>query len=426
MSKKISISIIVVLILALAGAGYWAYSNYFTSGTINSKPNTTNTTAGNIFSPLNGSSHGQTSTIHNSGNNSTQTQTTSSTTPVTIPTIRELSTTPVGGLVASTSGTSTLVRWVDRGTGYVYEARSDTLAINELSNTTVPMIYQSYWNHAGTAFVFQSLSDTGSDVTNFYAALSKPAAQATSTATTSISKNLPFVLRGQNLPPKTTELAVSPTGDKIFRLTDGAGYISQFDGTKTVKLFSTPLKDINVEWPADNTLTITTKGNSALPGYLYFVNTKTGQFTKTIGAIKGLATLTSKDGNKVLYTESVGQTISSSIFDVKTGASQELAFNTMPEKCVWSTIKKDNLICAVPTNIPNAQYPEDWYRGNTAFTDSIWEVNITTGEAHQVATLLNFPGELLDAINLTLDTKENVLYFINNRDLTLWSVNLNS
>ena len=428
MSKKTSILIIIILVLVLAGGGYWIYNNYFGSGVINTRTTTTTTTSGgNIFTPLNGTTRTQnTLPLRNTTNNTGQNAQNSSSTTVAIPTIRELSTTPVGGMVASTSGTSTLVRWVNRGTGYVYEARSNSLDTTLLSNTTVPMIYQSFWNRNGTAFVFQSLDDTGTKITNFYVALSKSPTQATTTATSSISKNTPYVLKGDVLPANTTVLALSPLADKIFRLADGSGYISQFDGTKTIKLFSTPLKDINVEWPTDSTLAITTKGNSALAGFLYFVNTKTGQFTKVLGGINGLATLTNKDATKILYTRSVGQTLSSSIFDVKTGTDQELAFNTMPEKCVWSSIKKDNLICAVPSTIPTAQYPEDWYQGNTAFTDSIWEVNITTGEAHQIATMLNFPGELLDATNLTLDPKENVLYFINKRDLTLWSVNLNS
>jgi hypothetical protein len=242
------------------------------------------------------------------------------------------------------------------------------------------------------------------------------------------------------LPSNITEIALNPEHTSVFTLalsgnsaendnlaTDnsGIGYISQFDGSKKTEIFSTPLTQVNVEWPADNIIALTTKGFSATPGFLYFVNPKTGTFTNILANVNGLDTLTNHDASQVLYSASGGTNgLITSVYDVKAGTTQTLAFNTLPEKCLWSSINKDDLICAVPSRIPSASYPESWYQGTISFSDSIWEINITTGEVHELADLAKLSGKQIDAENLTLDPKENFLYFINKRDLTLWSLGL--
>jgi hypothetical protein len=440
MSKTTFTLIIIIVIIALVGGGYWFYiKNTGIIPNLNGNPvaNTNSTGTGNIFSPLAGNNVSRETTTGSNPSNTTgttslQNQTNSS--PV--PTLRELSSTPVGGMSASTTGTTTVVRWIDRGTGYVYQVNSNSLAITELSNTTVPMIYQSFWNRNLNAFIFQSVDDTTNTVTTFYTVLSL---SPTSTST-NLSTNTSYQLRGEPLPSNITEIALNPEHTSVFTLalsgnsaendnlaTDnsGIGYISQFDGSKKTEIFSTPLTQVNVEWPADNTITLTTKGFSDTPGFLYFVSPKTGVFTNILANVNGLDTLTNHDASLVLYSASGGTNgLITSVYDVKAGTTQTLAFNTLPEKCLWSSINKDDLICAVPSRIPSASYPESWYQGTISFSDSIWEINITTGEVHELADLAKLSGKQIDAENLTLDPKENFLYFINKRDLTLWSLGL--
>jgi hypothetical protein len=444
MSKTTFTLIIIIVIAALVGGGYWFYlKNTGTNVNLDTNPvaNNNSTGTGNIFSPLAGNNVAQTTGTGTRPSNTTNSSTTPNTsiTVSSVPTLRELSSTPVGGMSASTTGTTTIVRWIDRGTGYVYQASSNSLAITELSNTTVPMIYQSFWNRNLNAFIFQSVDDTTNEVTNFYTVLSTTATISTSASST-LSTNTPYQLRGEPLPSNITEIALNPEHTSVFTLalsgnsaendnlaTDnsGIGYISQFDGSKKTEIFSTPLTQVNVEWPADNIIALTTKGFSATPGFLYFVNPKTGTFTNILANVNGLDTLTNHDASQVLYSASGGTNgLTTSVYDVKAGTTQTLAFNTLPEKCLWSSINKDDLICAVPSRVPSASYPEAWYQGTVAFSDSIWEINITTGEVHELADLAKLSGKQIDAENLTLDPKENFLYFINKRDLTLWSLSL--
>jgi hypothetical protein len=267
-------------------------------------------------------------------------------------------------------------------------------------------------------------------------AVSTVTSSTTASTSSTLSTNTPYQLQGELLPSNTTEIAVNPEGTSVFTLalssdsavdSSGIGYISQFDGSKKTEIFSTPLTQVNAQWPTDNVIALTTKGSSVEPGFLYFVNPKTGAFTNILANIQGLDTLTNHDASEVLYSASDGNNgLTTSVYDVKAGTNKMLAFNTLPEKCVWSSIDKDDLLCAVPRQIPAASYPEAWYQGTIAFSDSLWEINVSTGEVHQIADLLSLAKKNIDAENLTLDPKENFLYFINKDDLSLWSISLNN
>jgi hypothetical protein len=429
MSKKTFTLIVIIVLAGIAGAYYWFFIR-------NSSPglNTNGSTAQNGGSSIFGNSGSGASNGNLSGTNSASTSSglSGNQTPAAVPVLRELSMTPVGGMMASTTASSTIIRWIDRGVGRVYQAYSNNTAIDELSNTTVPEVYATYWNKNATAFILQSLTEDSDTVTSFYATLSAVSPAALATTSTSTAESTPFELRGSPLPSNTIGIAVAPTGNNVFTLeknTDGTsgstGYISQFDGSKKAAIFSTPLADLNIEWPESSILAVTTKGYSRAAGYLYFVDQKTGIFTKILGDVAGLSTLVSKDGNQVLYSASANSSIITSVYNIKSGANQNLLFNTLPEKCVWSNLQKNVLYCAVPSTIPLANYPEDWYKGNVSFSDSIWEVDTVTGDAHLIADLLKTSGTIIDATNLTLDTQENYLYFINKKDLSLWSLQLN-
>ena len=144
-----------------------------------------------------------------------------------------------------------------------------------------------------------------------------------------------------------------------------------------------------------------------------------------IGGIKGLTGKISADLSKIIYSARTNNNFTTSIRNLKDNTSQGVIFKTLSEKCVWSTMRKNEVYCAVPTDIPEAIYPDDWYRGNVSFVDQIWYLNTITGEVHLVANLIDLSKKLIDATELTLDPRENTLYFINKRDLTLWALDLN-
>jgi len=432
MSKKTFILIVLIILIALGGGYYWFFVRV-PSLSVNTNTTNNQNSGNGIFAPF-GNIH-QSSTTPTTINSSTTITTSTTPTAITVPTLREISTMPVGGMMSSTTASTTILRWIDRGTGHVYQAYGDNTAITEISNTTIPMIYNSYWNTAANSFIFTSLSDTNSGVANFYTTLTLNSISAsTSSSTAQVTQ---YSLAGSPLSPETLTLTASPslgkTGNQVLTLLDdgnggAAGYISNFDGSKKTQIFDTPLQQVNVQWPATSTIAITTKGTAFGTGFLYYVNTKNGNFTKIIGNIDGLSTLVNSNATEVLYSHSnnTNTGIVTSIYNTATNQSQDLPFDTLAEKCVWSKLQNTVIYCAIPSNIPSAAYPDSWYQGTVSFNDTLWEIDTTTGDVHELVDLTKTAGQPIDAENLQLSPNENLLYFINKTNLSLWSFDLNA
>lgn len=420
MKKFLTITIIVIFISVIGGGVYYVYF-YSKVPKVNNGPVIT-TTQNPGFSPFNGSNGSNnnqiaaTTTTTNTQTNETNTQNDS----YSIPKLRKLSSTPVAGFVASSTASSTSIRFIDRGTGHIYEASNLTGIVSKISNTTLPKIYEAYGNRAGNQFVYRYLKDDSDNVTNFYTELRKTGSSTTET---------PFELKGKYLSSNINQVVVSPNGDKIFTWNiesgKGIGYISTFDEKNKVKIADTPLNQIVIDWPEISTVNLTTKASGVASGYMYTIDVKTGSMKNVLGPKKGLSGKMSRDLSKILYSTKNGSNFLTYILNIKTGSSDSVVFKTLADKCVWSTLNKDDLYCGVPTDIPDGIYPDDWYMGKVSFSDQIWHLNTTTGEVHLIANLLQLSNSIIDSTNLTIDKTEETLYFINKNDLSLWALDLN-
>jgi hypothetical protein len=424
--KKTGITVLIIILLVLAGFGYWYFLLH---GPSSSSGAPAPTSATNGFNPINRTVSGSgTSNVNAAPGNTVGTSSPRQTTIVPAPVLRLLSSTPVGGFGASDTASTTIVRWVDRGRGNVYQADGLSLNISTLSNTLLPRIYESSWNAAASSFIGTLLADSSSDPLYVYAALST---QSTSTvsATDTTGTLTPFTLKGKDLPQNIIAYAVSPKKDKLFMLMDeggtAVGYVSTFDGKSTTKIFDTPLTQVSVDWPEDNTIAITTKGQSAEGGFLYFVNPRTGVWKKILGPIPGLSAKVSHDAKYVLVSVTGNSSdILTSIYDVSKVSGQDAVVRTLADKCAWGNFYKDLVYCGVPSQPAAATYPDDWYQGTVSFIDKIWQINAVTGEVHLVSSIVDQSDRVIDAFDLGLDAKDDYLFFMNKNDLSLWSLDL--
>lgn len=287
-------------------------------------------------------------------------------------------------------------------------------------------MYQSVWNKNATAFVGSVLDDADSPISTLYAEL-KP--QPTSNSTSSPASVTPFVLKGKNLPEDVIGYAISPEKNKLFMLINesgnGVGYISNLDGSSMTQIFSTPLTQVNVDWPEDNTIAITTKATANEEGYLYLVNVKTGAWKKAAGPLFGLSAKVSHDAKyAIVSSTNTDGTIATSMYTISSNSSVDAVIRTLADKCTWGNFYKELVYCAVPTQPADAIYPDDWNKGLVSFTDKIWQVNATTGEVHLVSSIVDQSDRVIDAYDIGLDEKDNYLVFMNKNDLSLWSINL--
>jgi len=429
--QKSSIPYILIglVVLVMIGVGVFIVIRRLSSPIPPTPPTTTEDPSFNPFG------HISTTTTNN------PIRTTSTSTPddttTKIPSLRLLSNTPVGGYGASTTASTTIVRWVDRGRGNIYEAHGDSSSIITLSNTVVPKVYNSLWTKKLTAFVGQTLESSSDSVNTIFAELrtrtptTTASSSASSTSGSSFGTNVlqtPYELKGDNLPSNIVTYAMSPKGDKIFMLTNenghGIGYISTIDGKSVTQIFDSLITQVTAEWPEDNTIAITTKASALQDGYLYFINPKTGVWTNILGPIVGLTTKVSHDAKYILVSTGGTGSVSTSIYNITKKTSVDAVMRTLADKCVWGNFNVTMLYCAVPTQITSGNYPDDWYSGILSKPDKIWQVNASSGEIRLVTSIVDQSDRVIDAFNLGMDPKDEYIYFMNKNDLSLWSFDL--
>lgn len=331
--------------------------------------------------------------------------------------LRQIYSFPVAGAEAFIISSSTVVRFLEKSTGNMFEAQTALDTVDRISNTTIPKIAEAIFIQKNSV-LFRYLKDDSDLIETVFGTLSTTT-NATSTTTTLGE------IQSTYLTPNIKEIAMSPKKDQIFYTVQSGsgsiGTISNPDGTKKVQLFDSPIREWNISWPKTNTVTITTKASASVPGYLYFVNTTTGKMERILGNVLGLTTLTNSTASSTIYNQndSVGNT-HLSLFDIKTKTSTKLNTITFTEKCVWSKKNVGLLYCAVPENIPGGSYPDAWYKGLTSFSDSLWKIDTATGQTDLLVNIKEVSGKDLDIINMSLSEKEDFLVFSNKTDLSLW------
>ena len=336
--------------------------------------------------------------------------------------LRQISTEPESGysVIDNAKTKQTDIHYILRANGNIYETYTDSPEIKRLSITTIPKVYESTWLPDGIRLIIRYLKDNTENIETFSVKINP--------ATTTLN-TFEGGVDGNHLPENIGEVAVNPTGDKIFYLTNNlngsSGYVSLPTGLNKKLLFESPLIEWNISWPKESTITFTTKPSANIAGYMYFLNTSTGNFSRVFGGVSGLTTKTNPAVTKVLYSDSIAGTPKLYLFDVKTSANKLLPWNTFPEKCAWSNTDTNIVYCAVPKIFPTGDYPDSWYQGLVNFTDDIWMLNTDTMASTLIFDIQKETANNIDATDLQLDKKDNFLFFSDKTSLTLWSLNLN-
>jgi dipeptidyl aminopeptidase/acylaminoacyl peptidase len=325
--------------------------------------------------------------------------------------LRQITMAPVAGAVLFSRDGKTYIRYLEKRTGNAYEADSTSYDNNRLTNTTIPGVAKALWNRDGSQVVIR-YTDTDTDtVKNFGANINE----------------LKNTLEGAFLPDAMREITTSPSSDKIFYTlsfqSDTAGVLSNFDGAKTLNIFTSPFSEWLISWFGSKTIALATKPSFGAAGYLYFLNTQTEALDSVLGDIKGLTALPSPDGKQVLYSRSDKGGFTLHVFTRADKTATELPIRTLPEKCVWAE-DSITLYCAAPLSIPAGEYPDIWYQGLVSFSDDIWKINTETGFIDLVVILEDEARAEIDVIEPMLSTDGGYLIFINKKDSLLWGLKL--
>ncbi len=339
-------------------------------------------------------------------------------TPLTSGRLTRLSLDPVGGIGSLIGKSTSTILFIEQNTGHIQKVTgTDALSLTLLSNTTLPGAEILGWgNQNGPRFLAAFFKETGLEISS--GKIQIIVGTSTNPGTTNLTP----------VSPDIYGVTIAPDQQNVFYLTKNdtgaTGWTSDFDFSKRRAVFNSTFTDWQVSWPEQNTLAFQTKASALAPGFLYFLNPKSGTWQKIIGGKTGLTTLTSPDAKTVLYNDS-GNSQGAKILDVKTGSSLALGLAAWPEKCVW-TSDSLSIYCATPRNLPAGNYyPDAWYQGTISFNDQLWQINPKKG----IVRLLLDPSKIgqslaIDGYKLLLDRPLHHLFLINKKDNSLWTLSL--
>jgi hypothetical protein len=420
MSKTKAIILILVIFILTFGGLIWYYFSFNPIVPITGQKQDQPTTTLDIYDPF-GTKANDANQVYTDTANPVPAGDTSIAT-LSTDKLRQISAEPISGFSVSENiqTKKTDIHYTLRANGNIYETYTDSPEQKRLSITTIPKVYEALWLPGGQKQIIQYLKEDTETIETFSIKLNP--------STTTLNE-FSGGIDGKRLEENITALAINPTGDKIFYLihstSTATGLTAKPDGLNKKIIFTSPISEWLVSWPKEETITLNTKPSSQVAGYMYFLNSVTGSFSKVLGDINGLTTKTNKTTTQVLYSDSIRGNPKLYLYNIKTKESKLLPWSTLPEKCLWSNTDDKIIYCAVPKAFLRGEYPDSWYQGLVSFSDDIWMMNTDTGAATLVYDIEMETTNKMDLINLQLDKTGSYLFFMNKTDLTFWSLDLN-
>ena len=315
-----------------------------------------------------------------------------------------------------------VLRFVDRAVGNIYEYAPDTQTgeVQRITNTTIPKIQEAVWSKSGNDLVLRYLDNNTDNISSFSGKI---------TAGSSSINSFGEII-GQFLSSNIKQLAINPSGNKIFELIEKSdksgtyGFTTNLDGSGKKIIFDSPISYWNVSWVKENVITFTTKPNYRDVGLLYFFNPQTYSMNRILGNITGMSTITNKDASLVAYSYNTNNSFFLDVYDVVNKISKNLQIATLADKCVWGNTNTKILYCAIPQTITTDDYPDSWYQGLMSFSDNIWKIDTNTGATEELYQIGSNENANIDVFDLKISTDDQYLVFSNKTDLSLWLLKL--
>ena len=326
---------------------------------------------------------------------------------------------PIAGatLIETTRPTTTVARYIKQDNGHVFDLVLDSPGAipRALSNTTIPGVFRVVWAERGNSTLLQYLSDS----------ITKTVYLGFPVGTTTATTTRPIKI--QFLPDNILDIATSPDGKSVsylLRSTGGVnGFTAKSDGSGSKQLFSLPLSQVRLSWPAQGALLITTKSASGVPGIAFSVNSTSGLVTPLMYA-EGLTATADRSFSRIVYQiNSAGGVPSTYSRSTQNGTDTALSFDPYPEKCIWSVVSTTVMYCSAPIEYVPPNFLDLWHLGVASVPDSIFSFDVAAGRSSVVAIPGSRDGGVQsDIIEMALSPNENYLLFIAKGDRTLWGV----
>ncbi len=320
-----------------------------------------------------------------------------------------------GAVIVGTSTDTQTVRYVERGTGVIYEI--DIAANNEisLSDNAIAQATMATWSNDGNSVVIESGNSTNKQV--------QLLSWHKNTNASGTSEQGQFI--SFDLAPDSYNFSFSEDGKNLYYLrsdNDGSfGYSYALATNKPTLTFSLPFIAPAVEWT--DTPLVYNRAGEKQTGYAYRL--VGGELESAGGGGESLVAKAFYDKGSVLssVTDSGlrGIYIGNNNFDV--------AIPAIPEKCVTGAKNSPKIFCAYPIT-QTGNLPTDWYKGTTKLQDYLWSINLDEsspdrGTAVLVSDLTSESGQVIDVIGMSTDYTHSRLLFRDKYTHALWMYDTN-
>lgn len=308
--------------------------------------------------------------------------------------------------VRTVRATTTVLMFVDRITGYVYGHDMETHTTYQISNTTLPGVYDAYIWSGGNKILFRYLDTDRKTIISVLADI--PNVQA---------GRDPEPLIGTTLLPKNvSSVAVSASLNELSYLVpnDVGSSMYTISSRGTSRVVDSPLSEWMLSYGGEQ-LYATTKPSAYLEG----LTVTLPSFTRVVGEKTGLMTTPGRGGVELnsMWSQSGLATFSSN-----KGTLLPLSVKTIASKC--SAVETPYFICGIPTTISERQegLPDDWLQGRMSFEDTLVVINGATGDSY---TLFSFGEKYgpMDVTSIRTGRQSEFISFIRKQDGNLFLLN---
>lgn len=241
-------------------------------------------------------------------------------------------------------------RIIEAGTGHAYEVQGGG-AERKISNTTFPQAIDAVWAPSGERVAITREADGA--LRTFIVTLGAGDVDDVSEELNDGAQNIAWS-EDSNI------LKYTRTGNN-----GSEGVALHIETEKETVLFTTPLRDIAVQW--NPTPLIVTKATRSYAGYAY--RSDLSRVTDGIPALTA-----AQDGDLTLFSGMSGNALVS--WFMKGSDTVTIERGVIPEKCAVVT---GGALCALPKQFDATQYPDSWYRGEEVYDDEVFFIDSENG-----------------------------------------------
>ncbi len=316
------------------------------------------------------------------------------------PRLWQVNQTPVAGAGFVIQGSTTLIRFVERSNGHVFDANVETGEVARRTNTSLGTIYDAQIGSIeGLLLRTLDASSTVHTLIGAFGTTTENDLQELNVVDVGPTHTITF--RGD-----TPLLLVGDTESRL---------VASTTNSKERALFTSPIRKWHIT--RADPLIVAEPAASGILGSAFSVGT--GGVLTNVATKKGLTIAAHPESNVFLVGEE-GENLALSVLSGTT--TRSLSIQTIAEKCIWAPGRALIAYCAVPKEAPKSGFLDAWYRGATHTSDRWYTVESATGASE----ILYTPSEdiELDVEFPAIDESARYMLFINARDKSLWALRI--